>query len=158
MDAEDEARPQIRNFTEQDREAVMALAPRLTEGVAPWRDPSAVLRAVTQWVTDSLERANFADCAVFVGEVRGRVVGAVTVATRRHFTGEVDAYVGELIVAAGNSRHGVGSALMSAAEDWGRARGLARLSLETGAANTIARGFYEKLGYEDEDVRLSRRL
>ncbi|MEV0795348.1 GNAT family N-acetyltransferase [Kribbella sp. NPDC050459] len=158
MDAEDEARPQIRTFTEQDREAVMALAPGLTEGVAPWRDPSAVLRAVTQWVTDSLERADSADHAVFVAEVRGRVVGAVTVATRRHFTGEIDAYVGELIVASRDSHHGVGTALMSAAEDWGRARGLARLSLETGAANTIARGFYEKLGYEDEDVRLSRRL
>lgn len=47
---------------------------------------------------------------------------------------------------------------MAAAEEWARSHGLARLSLETGAANTVARRFYEKLGYEVEDVQLSRPL
>jgi ribosomal protein S18 acetylase RimI-like enzyme len=158
MDAGSETRPQIRPYAEQDRAAVMALAPRLSEGVAPWRDSHAVLRAVTEWIAGSLEDAGSADRAVFVADLGGHVVGAVTVATRQHFTGEVDAYVGELIVASRDSRQGVGTALMAAAEDWGRARGLARLSLETGAANLVARHFYEKLGYENEDVRLSRRL
>src|SRR5947209_7018408 len=31
----------IRTFRGEDREQVLALAPRLTEGVAPWRDPAA---------------------------------------------------------------------------------------------------------------------
>ena len=48
-------------------------------------------------------------------------------------------------------------AVASARRSW-RSHGLARLSLETGAANTVARRFYEKLGYEVEDVRLSRPL
>jgi len=29
----------IRPYREEDRDAVLALAPRLTEGVAAWRDP-----------------------------------------------------------------------------------------------------------------------
>jgi hypothetical protein len=37
-------------------------------------------------------------------------------------------------------------------------RGLARLTLETVAADTAARGFYGALGYRDEDVRLSKRV
>jgi len=39
-----------------------------------------------------------------------------------------------------------------------RDRGLDRISLETGAANTRARGFYERQGYQDEEVRLTRVL
>ena len=35
---------QIRLFQPCDRGQVLALAPRLTEGVAPWRDPAAVRR------------------------------------------------------------------------------------------------------------------
>jgi ribosomal protein S18 acetylase RimI-like enzyme len=37
-------------------------------------------------------------------------------------------------------------------------RGLARITLETGAANDAARAFYAALGYREEDVRLSRAL
>ncbi len=38
----------IRPFRGEDREQVLALAPRLTEGVAPWRDPAAVASAVAK--------------------------------------------------------------------------------------------------------------
>ncbi|MEV0147099.1 MULTISPECIES: GNAT family N-acetyltransferase [unclassified Nonomuraea] len=63
----------------------------------------------------------------------GCVVGFVTLATQRHFTGQVDA-----------------------AESWARERGLRRITLETGAANVRARSFYQALGYAEEEVRLSR--
>ncbi len=53
-------------------------------------------------------------------------------------------------------RRGVGAALVAAAEDWASQRGLARITLETGAANLGARRFYAALGYADEDVRLSK--
>ena len=86
------------------------------------------------------------------------MIGFVTVGERRHFTGEIDGYVGELAVAQASARQGVGRALMSAAEEWVRRRGRARLSLETGAASEAARRFYASLGYEEEDVRLSKAL
>ena len=47
---------------------------------------------------------------------------------------------------------------MAAAEEWARRQGLACVSLDTGAANTRARAFYAALGYEEEDVRLTKRL
>ncbi|MBM2613971.1 GNAT family N-acetyltransferase [Actinoplanes sp. LDG1-06] len=142
----------VRDYREADRPAVMALAPRLTAGVAPWRDPAAVRLAVLGWVEAAIDHT-------LLVAVRGDlVVGLVSVAERRHFAGELDAYVGELVVDAGHEGQGVGSLLMRAAEDWGRRRGLGRLVLETGAANRRARAFYDRLGYVEEDVRLSKPL
>ena len=149
---------QVRRYAEADRASVMALAPRLTEGVAGWRDRRAVRGAVHDWVAGSLAAAEADDHAVFVVEDDGMVLGFVTCGEREHFTGEVDGYVGELVVAGGGVRRGVGSALMAAAEQWAADRGLAHLTLETGAANTSARAFYGALGYRDEDVRLSKRV
>jgi len=74
-------------------------------------------------------------------------VGLVTVGHRRHFAGELDAYIGELIVAEAAEGRGIGRLLMRAAEDWADSRGLRRLTLETGAANSAARAFYASLGY-----------
>jgi ribosomal protein S18 acetylase RimI-like enzyme len=148
----------VRRYADTDRASVIALAPRLTEGVAGWRDRRAVRDAVLGWVTGSLASATADDRALFVADDDGVLLGFVTCGEREHFTGQVDGYVGELVVAGGCVRRGVGSALMSAAEAWAAERGLAYLTLETGAANTTARGFYGALGYRDEDVRLTKRV
>lgn len=47
---------------------------------------------------------------------------------------------------------------MAAAEQWAIERGLTRMALETGAANAGARAFSARLGYVEEEVRLTRRL
>jgi ribosomal protein S18 acetylase RimI-like enzyme len=47
---------------------------------------------------------------------------------------------------------------MDAAEAWAARRGLAFLTLETGAANQPARAFYARRGYRDEDIRLTRAI
>jgi [ribosomal protein S18]-alanine N-acetyltransferase len=44
-------------------------------------------------------------------------------------------------------RHRVGTALMDAAEDWGRKEGLPTASLETAEENLAAQAFYQKRGY-----------
>jgi ribosomal protein S18 acetylase RimI-like enzyme len=80
----------------------------------------------------------------------------VGVGSRRHFTGEVDAYVGELAVADTVACCGVGTLLMRAAERWARDRGFSRVTLETGAANQVARRFYRALDYLEEDIRLTK--
>ena len=48
---------QIRPFQPGDRSQILALAPRLTEGVAAWRDPAAVHRAAQNWIQTSIDTA-----------------------------------------------------------------------------------------------------
>jgi ribosomal protein S18 acetylase RimI-like enzyme len=136
----------------------MALAPRLAEWVASWRDPAAVLSAVHSWLRDSIGAVSQPGHVVYVAVVGDDVAGVVTVGERAHFTGQVDAYVGELAVQAGMERRGIATQLMAAAEAWAAHRGLSFLTLETGAANQPARSLYHALGYQEEDVRLTKAL
>jgi len=152
------ARVSIRRYKPSDRQIAVSLAPRLEIGVADWRKAEAVADAVSGWVTASLDDHGADDRAVLVAVANETVVGLVTVTERQHFSGEIDAYVGELAVDAAHERQGVGTLLMNAAEDWARDRGLRHLTLETGAANGPARAFYAGRGYREEDVRLTKPL
>jgi len=152
----------IRPARGDDREQVLALAPRLTEGAAPWRVQDAVLTAATGWLDTSLDAALAGSAAMYVACVAtddsatpSRVVGVLSVSHNRHFTGDDDAYIGELAVAPDAVRTGVGRQLVRAAEAWARQEGLRRVSLHTGAANATARAFYGALGFREEDVRLT---
>jgi GNAT superfamily N-acetyltransferase len=149
---------QIREYTAADRDAIMALASRLTEGMAPWRDRDRWLAAARGWIAGAADSAGQPDQVVYVAVDGDQIVGVVHAAERTHFTGQVDAYVGELITAAGHERRGIARALMRAAEDWGAARGLEHLSLDTGMANHTARAFYAALGYLEEEVKLTKKL
>jgi ribosomal protein S18 acetylase RimI-like enzyme len=157
----EEAGVRVRPYTADDRTDVLRLAARLTEGVAPWRDAERVAAAARGWVEESLAAAaadRSDDCAGYVAELGGAIVGMVTVRTRRHFTGELDAFIGELAVDAAAQRRGIGRALVATAETWAARRGLSTVTLETGAANASARAFYARCGYLEEDVRMTRRL
>ncbi len=146
----------IRTGTEADRNAVLALAPRLTVGVAPWRDQAEALAAGCRWLEGSLDAAIRGDGAMFVADVADQVLGVLSIQPSTHFTGERDGYIGELAVAEHASRQGIGRALIDAADTWARDHGLAHLTLHTGARNTGARAFYAALGFAEEEVRLTR--
>jgi ribosomal protein S18 acetylase RimI-like enzyme len=148
----------IRPYHPDDRGQVMALAPRLTEGIAEWREPAAVLLAVQGWVRESIDSVSRPGHAIHVAADGDIIVGFVTVCERAHFTGQLDAYVGELAVKPGLERRGIATRLMAAAESRAAGRGLAFLTLETGAANQPARGLYAALGYQQEDVRLTKAI
>ena len=143
---------EVRPYRTGDEEGVRALAPRLLIGAAEWIEPEAMLTSIHGWLDDSLAGV------AFVAAEADRVVGFVTVTERKHFTGVAEAYVGELAVTEKAEGRGIGRALMDAAEAWARDRGLERISLDTGAANAGARGFYARLGYAETDVRLSKPL
>jgi ribosomal protein S18 acetylase RimI-like enzyme len=149
---------EVREYRSADRDAIMALAPRLCEGKPPWRDSTAWLTSVRGWVHDAADLAGHPDNALYVAIDGDQVVGFVHAAERAHFTGQADAYVGELVTAPGMERRGIARALMAAAEAWGAARGLTYLTLETGSANLGARAFYAALGYLEEDVRLTKTI
>ena len=135
---------------------MLALAPRLLIGVASWRDPDKVLTSIGQWLGSSL--AADADGRAWVAVVDELVVGFVSLSTTTHFTGEVDAYIGELMVDEGHSGRGIGRMLVTAAEAEAVEQGYQRISLTTGAANDRALAFYDRLGYRADDVNLVKQL
>jgi hypothetical protein len=61
----------IRSYAAGDGDDLMALASRLTEGVAPWRDHVAVLAAVHGWVASSADSVDLDGRAVFVARSTG---------------------------------------------------------------------------------------
>jgi len=146
----------VRAAEDGDRDGILALAPRLAEGVAPWRDQAEALLAGGRWLEDSLGAATRGDGAVLVVADDDGIAGVICVRPSTHFTGERDGYIGELAVAERASRRGIGRALVDAADAWARERGLQHLTLHTGAFNTGARDFYAALGFAEEEVRLTR--
>lgn len=148
----------IRPFVAQDTSFIMDLAPRLTIGMALWRDPEKKLAAVQGWLEGSIADVG-KRTMIFVAEnEHGKPSGFATVTKNRHFTGTEQGYIGELAVDANAEGHGVGQALVTACEQWAREQGYSFLVLETGAANTRARKFYAHSGFQEEDVRLTKVL
>jgi GNAT superfamily N-acetyltransferase len=87
--------------------------------------------------------------AVLVAETDGRLVGylvAVTLASLEHMgpMAEID----ELFVVPEARARGVGRQLLASLEQALAARGCVRLQLQLGVANSGARAFYRRLGYE----------
>ncbi len=148
----------VRRATNAERGFLEALAPRLTIGIPPWRDPAVMLATVRRWLADGLAWMGV-DATVFIAEARdGTPVGAATIARSSHFTGVPQAELGELTVVAEVEGQGAASALLAACEAWAREQGFAFVSLGTGAANSRARAFYARHGYGEEDVRLTKAL
>ncbi len=53
----------------------------------------------------------------------------------------------DLLVAPAHRRRGIGSALLAAAEGLARQAGYARIGLDVGVGNGLARALYDRLGY-----------
>jgi GNAT superfamily N-acetyltransferase len=148
----------VRPYVFADREFVLGLAPRLAIGIAPWRDPQKMIVTAQGWITKSIEQDG-TKTRVFVAEdEHGERLGFATVSHDTHFTGEGQAYIGELVTNEAAEGRGVGKALAQACEQWAREQGYRILSLATGAANERALGFYRHMGYQDEDVTLVKLL
>ena len=56
----------VRPACGDDRTEILELAPRLAEGVAPWRDQAEALLAGRRWLEESLDAAKTGDGAVLV--------------------------------------------------------------------------------------------
>lgn len=128
-------RPLIGPATAGDKAAVVALwhACGLTR---PWNDPEADF---------ALAQGGGAS-TVLVAPGKG-IAGSVMVGFDGH-----RGWVYYLAVAPDQRRTGLGRALMTAAEDWLRARGAPKLQLMVREDNAAALDFYESLGLERQKV------
>lgn len=148
----------IRAYRDTDRDDVLRLAERLTVGIAAWLDEDRFAAVARRWVAGSIAAIG-PDAAVLVADDgNDRCLGFVSAARKIHFTGEEQVYVGELVVADDAEGRGVGRTLMRAVEHWAIEQGCRSVTLETGANNQAARTFYQRIGYQEESVRLTRVL
>jgi GNAT superfamily N-acetyltransferase len=148
----------VRPYQPDDRAFVLSLAPRLTIGMPPWRDSQHCSAAVEGWVTSSIDQHGQATMVFVAEDQRGERLGFATITHETHFTGERQAYIGELATSAAAEGQGVGKMLLQSCEQWARDQGHRILALATGAANHSALGFYRHLGYRDEDIKLIKVL
>ncbi len=148
----------VRPYIPADRQFVLSLAERLTIGMPAWRDRQQCLSAVRGWINESIEQGE-GNTTIFVAQdEQGELIGFATVTRTTHFTGETQAYIGELATTEAAEGRGAGKALLQSCEQWARDQGYRIISLDTGAANVRAIGFYHHLGYQDEDVKLVKIL
>ena len=148
----------VRQYVPADREFVLSLAPRLAIGIPPWRDPQKMIATVQGWITESIKQHGNKTMVIVAEDEHGERLGFATVSHDTHFTGEGQAYIGELATSEEAEGRGVGKALAQACEQWAREQGYRILSLATGAGNERALGFYRHMGYLDEDVKLVKLL
>jgi ribosomal protein S18 acetylase RimI-like enzyme len=134
---------QIRQAAPADRDAVIATweAAGLTR---PWNDP----------VTDFDRALAGATSTILVG-----VEGATVIATAMIGEDGHRGWVYYLAVQEDARGRGLGREMMAAAEAWLRAHGAVKVELMVRESNAGVIGFYEALGYTDDQVRvLGRRL
>jgi GNAT superfamily N-acetyltransferase len=86
---------------------------------------------------------------VLVAQSReGDVIGWVHVLGVHLLESDAHAELGGLVVAESMRGHGVGRALVEAAEDWALEQGYATMRVRSNVARDRARRFYEQLGYD----------
>jgi GNAT superfamily N-acetyltransferase len=103
-------------------------------------DVPALLARMTQIAGD-------ADRAVLVACLDDEVVGWIDLSIEYHLQSEPAAFIGGLVVSERARGQGIGRRLSRAAEDWARARGVARLRVRSNVIRERAHAFYLRDGY-----------
>jgi GNAT superfamily N-acetyltransferase len=148
----------VRPFASMDRDFILSLGSRLAIGMQPWRDRQLWLATVENWLTESIRQHNKKTMVLVAEDEQGERLGFATVSHSTHFTGQRQAYIGELATLETAEGRGVGAALVAACEQWAREQGSTMLVLTTGAANIRALRFYHHLDFREEDVTLTKLL
>jgi ribosomal protein S18 acetylase RimI-like enzyme len=148
----------VRPYISADREFILSLAPRLAIGKQPWRDLTLWLKTVEEWLTESIAQHNQKTMVLIAEDEQSERLGFATVSHSTHFTGQKQAYIGELVTSEAAEGQGIGTALVTACEQWAREQGYAIITLTTGAGNARALQFYHHLGFRNEDITLTKLL
>jgi ribosomal protein S18 acetylase RimI-like enzyme len=134
---------EIDDLAEAEIESAVALweACDLTR---PWNDPHADAHRALEGATST----------ILAHRRRGRLVATVMVGADGH-----RGWAYYLAVAPDLRKHGLGAAMMRAAEAWVLTRGMPKMQLMVRLENAGAAGFYHAIGYETEErLLLARRL
>ncbi len=149
----------IRPATSADAAFVFEAARRLASfGPPPWRRAEDIVSAEVRALRAYFE-APPAGARLLVADSDAGSLGFVYLERQQdYFTQAVHAHIGMLVVTEAAAGHGVGSALVKAAEDWAREQGHRTLTLNVFEGNHAARAVYAHLGYAPETLRYVKTL
>ena len=143
----------------EDRAFLRAMAPRLEVGMPPWLPAGALAAGVERSVLEALRARREGEVILLAEDDHGRRLGFIfATISRDGLSGQPLGYVSEFAVALDAEGRGAGRALLDAAEQWSRERGVGAMMLRVFCANTHARAVYEHLGYEPDVLQLRKRL
>ena len=144
----------VRDGTAADRDFVVDTARRFAVfGPPPWRSPQEVVAGEVRCLDDFFD-GRLKGPALVIAEDAGDAAGfAFLEPAVDYFSGDQHGHIGMIAVTEAAEGRGAGAALMRAAEDWARARGYPKLTLNVFEGNRRARGVYERFGYQVETVR-----
>ena len=149
----------VRPGTVADRDFVVATARRFADfGPPPWRTPAEVVGGEVRCL-DVFFDGGMQGATLLVAEEDGCATGFTFLEhATDYFTGERHGHVAMIAVVAAAEGRGAGRALLRAAEDWARAHGYRRLTLNVFAGNQRARRAYERAGFAVETLRYVKPL
>lgn len=149
----------IREAQAADLPFIQSLSPSLAQvAKLGWHTDETVQTFQDDYITEMMAETPVPNVTL-IAETGGTPAGFIHV--REHtdeISGESCATVPLLAVSDTEQGAGIGTRLMEAAEQWAKARGFRLLHLEVFAANNPARGFYGKLGFEEETVIMVKPL
>ena len=135
MDKPTEAAPIIADITDADVPAVIALW-QSCDLTRPWNDPAS----------DIAFARRGENATILVAHTDGAVVATAMTGHDGH-----RGWVYYVAVDPARQGTGLGRTIMTAAEDWLRQRGVAKVMLMVRPDNTKVQAFYETLDYEEQE-------
>jgi ribosomal protein S18 acetylase RimI-like enzyme len=155
----------IRCYTPGDREVLRKMVLELHEGVRLY-DPDLVLgRDFLEGYFEQLiaKQAGSAGGIYLAVTPEEGLLGYVVIYGRLHPPATDErpdpyAWVAELYVRESHRDQGLGEALLARAEAHARDLGVYKIEMSVVSGNAAARRFYERLGYRDRSLTMSKRL
>jgi len=149
----------VRSARASDRPFVLDTAARLADfGPPAWRTPQELVEGEARTLRDFFESPDDGSRLLIAEHGERRVGFALVEELRDYFSLERHGHVGILAVTAGAEGHGVGGALLRAAEAWARDRGFRTLTLNVFSGNRHARDVYEHMGFEEDTVKYVKQI
>lgn len=111
-------------------------------------------KCTVELVSDRLKNIDGKRETVYVAEIDGTVVGYIHAEIYNTLYYESMINILGIAVSSDYRRKGIGRALLSRAEEWGKENGVKIARLNSGGSRKEAHNFYRAMGYDDKKMQV----